>query len=60
MAQCQAEKTGNIEQTTRGQDNKKMKKGEEQPFKKNQNAWHSNVKAPVDNTWQISPLCYLL
>ena len=29
--QCQAEKTGDIEQTTRGQDNKK--KGEEQHFK---------------------------
>ena len=21
--------------------------------------WHNNVKAPVDNTWQISPLCHL-
>ena len=36
------------------------KQGEKQPFKENQSAWHSNVKAPADTTWQISPLCHLL
>ena len=51
--QCQAYKTGNIEQTTRGQDNKKG----EQTFKENQNAWRSNVKALADTTWLFSPLC---
>ena len=24
------------------------------------NTWQNNVKAPVDNTWQIPPLCHLL
>ena len=35
-------------------------KRREQIFKENLNAWHNNVKALVDNTWQISPLCHLL
>ena len=39
---------------------KTTKKKEEQTFKDNLNVWHNNVKAPVDNTWQISTLCQLL
>ena len=54
--QCQAHMTGNIEQTTRGQDNKKKTK-RSNPFKENQNAWHSIVKALADTAWQCSPLC---
>ena len=59
-SQCHSCKMGNIEHTKRGQDSKKKNQGEEQPFKENQNAWHSNVKTPADTTWQFSPLCQQL
>ena len=29
----------------------------EHTFIETMNTWQNNVKAPVDNTWQISPLC---
>ena len=39
------------------QQKNKEKQGEDQPFEENQNAKHSNVKAPAATTWQFSPLC---
>ena len=56
MTQCQAEKTGDIEQTNAWQEKKKGR----QTFTEFMDTWQNNVKAPVDNTLQISPLCHLL
>ena len=72
--QCQAKKTGNIKQTTawarqEHEDEKRSsatcggKKqgclGSEEPIVPSY-VWQNDVKASVDNTWQISPLCHML
>ena len=36
------------------------KKKKSKPFMEIRSTWHNNVKAPVDNPWQISALCHLL
>ena len=76
MTQCQAEKTGSVEKTNAWarQEHESDKGGQyglPQRVEAESNgalrvksplfhAWQNDVKASVDNTWQISPLRHML
>ena len=58
--QCQAEKTGIVEQVTRWQDSKTGQKGDHPHLAENHSALLNNVKASAAIAWQMSPPCQQL
>ena len=55
--QCQAEKTGNVEQVTRWLNRKTGQEGDHPYLEEDHSAQMNNVKAAVAIAWQMSPPC---